>query len=74
MYDHDYYAKMDKLMKYTLVDCIRRDLMVLRALAWYLMVQPIRLCEYIEERVRIEREVRRETEIRFQNMKQNGHI
>ena len=74
MYDHDYYAKMDELMKNTLVDCIKRDLLVLRALAWYLMMQPIRLCDYIRERIQIEREVRRETEIRFQNLKRNGHI
>ena len=74
MYDHDYYATLDqamgKLLKYTAVNGLR----TLNAIAMYLFMQPIRLCEYIEDCIQMERDNQRETEIRFENMKQNGHI
>ena len=74
MYDHDYYAKMDeamsKLLKHTAVNGLR----TLIAIAIYLFLQPIRLCEYIEDCIQTERNDQRETEIRFENLKQHGHI
>lgn len=74
MYDHDYYATLDqamgKLLKHTVVNGLR----TLNAIAMYLFMQPIRLCEYIEDCIQMERDNQRETEIRFENMKQNGHI
>lgn len=74
MYDHDYYAILDqamvKLLKHTALNGLR----TLNAIAMYLFMQPIRLCEYIEDCIRMERDSQRETETRFENLKQNGHI
>ena len=74
MYDHDYYATLDqamsKLLKHTAVNGLR----TLNAIAMYLFMQPIRLCEYIEDCIRMERDSQKETEIRFENLTQNGHI
>ena len=74
MYNHDYYATLDqamvKLLKHTALNGLR----TLNAIALYLFMQPIRLCEYIEDCIRMERDSQRETEIRFENLKQNGHI
>lgn len=74
MYDHDYYATLDqamvKLLKYTALYGLR----TLIAIAVYLFMQPIRLCEYIEAYIRMERDSQKETEIRFENLKQHGHI
>lgn len=74
MYNHDYYATLDqamvKLLKHTALNGLR----TLNAIAMYLFTQPIRLCEYIEDCIRMERDSQKETEIRFENLKQNGHI
>jgi hypothetical protein len=74
MYNHDYYATLDqamvKLLKHTALNGLR----TLNAIAMYLFMQPIRLCEYIEECIRMERDSQKETEIRFENLKQHGHI
>lgn len=74
MYNHDYYATLDqamvKLLKHTALNGLR----TLIAIAMYLFMQPIRLCEYIEDCIRMERDSQKETEIRFENLKQNGHI
>ena len=74
MYNHDYYATLDqamvKLRKHTALHGLR----TLNAIAMYLFMQPIRLCEYIEDCIRMERDSQKETEIRFENLKQNGHI
>lgn len=74
MYNYDYYATLDqamvKLLKHTALNGLR----TLNAIAMYLFMQPIRLCEYIEECIRMERDSQKETEIRFENLKQHGHI
>lgn len=74
MYNHDYYATLDqamvKLLKHTALNGLR----TLNAIEMYLFMQPIRLCEYIEDCIRMERDSQKETEIRFENLKQNGHI
>lgn len=74
MYNHDYYATLDqamvKLLKHTALNGLR----TLNAIAMYLFMQPIRLYEYIEDCIRMERDSQKETEIRFENLKQNGHI
>lgn len=74
MYDHDYYATLDqamvKLLKYTALNGLR----TLIAIAVYLFVQPIRLCEYIEDCIRMERDSQKKTEIRFKRLERNGHI
>lgn len=61
---------MVKLLKHTALNVLR----TLNAIAMYLFMQPIRLCEYIEDYIRMERDSQKETEIRFENLKQNGHI
>lgn len=61
---------MVKLLKHTALNGLR----TLNAIAMYLFMQPIRLCEYIEDCIRMERDSQKETEIRFENLKQNGHI
>lgn len=61
---------MSKRLKHTAVNGLR----TLIAIAIYLFLQPIRLCEYIEDCIRMERDSQKETEIRFENLKQNGHI
>jgi hypothetical protein len=74
MYNHDYYATLDQTMvkqlKYTALNILR----TLIAIALYLFLQPVRLYEYIEDCFRMERDSQKETEIRFENLKQNGHI
>lgn len=74
MYNHDYYATLDqamvKLLKYTALNSLR----MLIAIALYLFMQLVRLCEYIEACFRMERDSQKETEIRFENLKQHGHI
>lgn len=74
MYNHDYYATLDQAMvkhlKYTALNILR----TLIAIALYLFLQPVRLYEYIEDCFRMERDSQKETEIRFENLKQNGHI
>ena len=61
---------MGKLLKHTAVEGLR----TLIAIAMYLFMQPIRLCEYIGDCIQTERDNQRETEIRFENLKQHGHI
>lgn len=74
MYNHDYYATLDQAMvkqlKYTVLNILR----TLIAIVLYLFLQPVRLYEYIEDCFRMERDSQKETEIRFENLKQNGHI
>lgn len=74
MYNHDYYATLDQAMvkqlKYTALNILR----TLIAIALYLFLQPVRLYEYIEDCFRMERDSQKETEIRFENLKQNGRI
>ena len=74
MYNHDYYATLDQAMVKLLKHAALNGLRTLNAIAMYLFMQPIRLCEYIEDCIRMERDSQKETEIRFENLKQNGHM
>lgn len=74
MYDHDYYATLDQAMVKLLKCAALNGLRTLIAIAVYLFMQPIRLCEYIEDCIRMERDSQKKTEIRFENLKQHGHI
>lgn len=74
MYDHDYYAKMDKAMVRVLKAVARSVGYGFTGLYHYLKKQPIRLCEYIEDCIQTERDNQHEAEIRFENLKQHGHI
>ena len=74
MYDHDYYAKMDKAMVRVLKAVARSVGYGFTGLYHYLKKQPTRLYEYIRYQIQLERDDQRETEIRFENLKQYGHI
>lgn len=74
MYDHDYYAKMDKAMVHVLKAVARSVGYGFAGLYHYLKKQPTRLYEYIRYQIQLERDDQRETEIRFENLKQHGHI
>lgn len=74
MYDHDYYAKMDKAMVRVLKAVARSVGYGFTGLYHYLKKQPTRLYEYIRYQIQLERDDQRETEIRFENLKQHGHI
>ena len=74
MYDHDYYAKMDKAMVRVLKAVARSVGYGFMGLYHYLKKQPTRLYEYIRYQIQLERDDQREAEIRFQNLKQNGRI
>ena len=74
MYDHDYYAKMDEAMVRVLKAVARSVGYGFTGLYHYLKKQPTRLYEYIRYQIQLERDDQRETEIRFENLKQHGHI
>ena len=74
MYDCDFYAKTDELMVSVWKDCAVQMIGTLWATVRYLMIQPVRLYEYIDSSIQAMRENQREEEIRFQNLKQNGRI
>lgn len=58
MYDYDFYEQMDSLMVNLLVDLAINMVRVLYATVRYVLMQPIRLVEYIWYCIRIEREWR----------------
>lgn len=66
MYDHDYYAKMDEAMVRVLKAVARSVGYGFTGLYHYL--------KYIRYQIQLERDDQRETEIRFENLKQHGHI
>ena len=74
MYDHEFYSRMDSLMIHLLGELALNVLYVLYAAVRYALLQPIRLVEYIWYCIQDERECERAETIRFENLKQNGHI
>lgn len=74
MYDHDFYEQIDSQMVGILMDLLIYILSALYAVVWYLLIQPIRLVEYIRYCIQMERECDREETIRFKNLKRTGHI
>ena len=62
------------LMVNLLVDLAINMVRVLYATVRYVLMQPIRLVEYIWYCIQIERECDREETIRFENLKRTGHI
>lgn len=74
MYDYNFYEQMDSLMVNLLVDLAINMVRVLYATVRYVLMQPIRLVEYIWYCIQIERECDREETIRFENLKRTGHI
>ena len=69
-----FYEQMDSLMVNLLVDLAINMVRVLYATVRYVLMQPIRLVEYIWYCIQIERECDREETIRFENLKRTGHI
>lgn len=74
MYDHDYYAMLDKIMVRILKEVARSVKYGFTGLYRYLKKQPTRLYEYICYQIQLERDDQRDTEIRFRNLKRNGRI
>ena len=62
MYDHDYYAKMDKAMVRVLKAVARSVGYGFTGLYHYLKKQPARLYEYIRYQIQLERDDQREAE------------
>ena len=69
MYDYNFYEQMDSLMVNLLVDLAINMVRVLYATVRYVLMQPIRLVEYIWYCIQIERKCDREETIRFENLK-----
>lgn len=74
MYDHDFYEQMDSLMVNLLLELAINMISVLYAAVRYILMQPIRLVEYIGYCIQMERVCDREETIRFENLKRTGHI
>lgn len=74
MYDYDFYEQMDSLMVNLLVDLAINTYRTVAYSTRTMLMQPIRLVEYIWYCIRIERECDREETIRFENLKRTGHI
>lgn len=74
MYNRNYYAQVDGAMMRLWKDFGRRLLHVLDGTMRYVLTLPIRLYEYIYDTISGELESQRETEHRFENLKQHGHI
>lgn len=74
MYNHDYYAHVDAVMGNLWKDFGKKLLQVLDGTLRYLLILPIRFYEYLYDRITEEVKSQREEDIRFRNMKQNGHI
>lgn len=74
MYDREFYAKADATVVCAWKDLGKKLLGVLGYTALYAVVTPVRLYEYARDCVETERKCARDEKVRFQNMKQNGHI
>jgi len=74
MYDRNYYAQVDDVMMKLWKDFGRRLLHVLDGTMRYVLTLPIRMYEYIYDTISGELESQRGSRIRFQNLKQDGHI
>lgn len=74
MYNRDYYAHVDAVMGNMWKDFGKKLLQVLDGTLRYLLILPIRLYEYCYDCIAEEAKSRREENVRFQNVKQNGHI
>lgn len=74
MYDHDYYAAMDHKMIQTLKDVAWMMGLGALALMCYIILQPLRLFEFICGTVKTGHNAQTEQSIRFENLKRYGHI
>lgn len=74
MYDYNYFKTMDRIMVEILIDTALVIFQTIAAIAWYLVLQLIRLYYYIADLIEEEKKSQHEETIRFQNLKRNGHI
>lgn len=74
MYNYDYYANLDRRMWNLLKAVAWNTIMGASALVTYLLMQPIRLGEYIADRINTEAQSQSEMDIRFKRLERNGHI
>ena len=74
MYYYDYYAAMDRKMMQTLKDVAWMMGLGALALMCYIILQPLRLFEFIFGTVKTGHNAQTEQSIRFENLKRYGHI
>ena len=74
MFNKDYYEAMDRVMVDTLKGTALTVMHTMVAIVYYLLMQPIRLYDYVCDCIATEQKSRRDEEIRFQRLKQNGRI
>lgn len=74
MYDHDFYAEMDRELIIALKSVVGITIVGMKFLVLYILAQPIRLYEYIVDAIQTEEESQHDTNIRFKRLKRYGHI
>ena len=74
MYDSEYYAAMDRIMGNTLKGTALTVGSTIMAIVYYLLMQPLRLYDYICDGIKTEKQSQREEEKRFRILKRSGHI
>ena len=74
MYDSEYYAAMDRIMGNTLKGTALTVGSTIMAIVYYLLMQPLRLYDYICDAIETEKQCQREEAKRFRILKRNGHI
>ena len=74
MYDSEYYAAMDRNMGIALRGTAETVVSTIVAIVYYLLMQPIRLYDYICDCIATEKQSQHEEEKRFRILKRNGHI
>ena len=77
-YDYEYWKEIDELTWNQLKRCAKQVIYTLMGLAITIALQPVRLYEYVRYRWDIlhkdEIMIEQESEIRFKNMVETGHI
>lgn len=74
MFDKNYYEAMDRVMVDTLKGTALTVMHTMIAIVYYLLMQPIRLYDYLRECIVTEQRSRHEEEIRFRNLERYGRI
>lgn len=74
MYDFEFYADADRKMMHVLKYVVWTNIMGMKILVSYLLLQPYRLYEYIVDMINTEEQSQSEINIRFKRLERNGHI
>ena len=74
-YDYEFWKEIDELTWNQLKRCAKQVIYTLMGLAITIALQPVRLYEYVQYRWdKDEIMIEQESEIRFKNMVETGHI